>query len=182
MRADARRNYGRLVECAKAAFLERGTGASLEDIARHAGVGIGTLYRHFPSRVALIDAVFREEANTLLGLADGLVDAPEPVDALLTWLRAVIAYHRAYHGLAAVLMASGSDSGALTSSIGPIRRAGGALLGRAQRAGAIRADADIMDVLRLANGIGLAAEKAPDDPDLADRLLRLAMDGLRVRS
>jgi AcrR family transcriptional regulator len=185
MRADARRNYDRLVTHAKAAFLEQGTNASLEDIARRAGVGIGTLYRHFPHRTALIDAVFQEEANALIALADELTGADDPFEALAIWLRAVLTRHSAYRGIAAALMEPDRDpeSNATSgSSMIPVRGAGGVLLERAQQAGAVRKDTDILDLMRLAGAIGLVAEKTPEDPGLADRLLLLTTDGLRVRA
>jgi AcrR family transcriptional regulator len=205
-RADARRNYDRLVGQAKAAFLEHGTRASLEDIARRAGVGIGTLYRHFPSRTALIDAVFQEEADALLTLAGELSDSGEPFEALTTWLRAVLARHRTYRGVATALMepagetAAASPSGpsgavrseaarseavrseaTLASSRAPLHAAGGRLLERAQRAGEARAETGITDLMRLVSAIGLASERAPEDPQLAERLLLLAVNGLRPR-
>ena len=184
LRADARRNYERLVGQARDAFLEQGTGASLEDIARRAGVGIGTLYRHFPCRAALIEAVFQEEAGALLVLADELAGADDPFEALGTWLRAVLTHHGAYRGLAAALMESDRQAVADAASASPrdsVRAAGAVLLERAQRAGTVRQDTGILDLMALAGAIGLAAEQSPEDPGLAGRLLGLATDGLRVR-
>ena len=90
MRADARRNYERLLIEARTAFTDHGTDTSLEDIARRAGVGIGTLYRHFPNRTALMGAVFQGEVDALLTHALELADAPQPCAALVEWLRAII--------------------------------------------------------------------------------------------
>ncbi|AEW96174.1 MULTISPECIES: TetR/AcrR family transcriptional regulator [Streptomycetaceae] len=179
MRADARRNYQRLLTEAKAAFLAQGSDAPLEEIARRAGVGIGTLYRHFPDRTALMAAVFTGEVDALVSLAGELAGRPDPVDALAVWLRAVITHSTAYRGLGKALMATGAAG--LDSCQAPLRQAGGTLLERARDVGGVRPDADIPDLLRLCHAIGLAAEADPDDPGLADRLLALAVDGLRAR-
>ncbi len=179
MRADARRNHERVLAEAKTAFLEQGTDAPLEDIARRAGVGIGTLYRHFPDRTALMEAVFQEEVNTVVALAAELADSDAPADAFAVWLRAVVSHSTTYRGLGKALMATADPR--MSSCKIPLREAGRTLLERAQRAGEIRRDADAPDLLRLAYAIGVAAETAPEDPGLADRLLGLAMDGLRVR-
>lgn len=183
MRADARRNYGRLLDEARIAFTEHGTDTSLEDIARRAGVGIGTLYRHFPNRTALMGAVFQSEVCTLLARSRELAEAPQPCLALIDWLRAIVDHASTYRGLAQALMAASADeSSELSRGCGlPMRDAGSALLARAQRAGAVRADVDIADLMRLTNAIALAAEQSPDDPELADRLLALAFTGLTAR-
>ncbi|MFF2652021.1 TetR/AcrR family transcriptional regulator [Streptomyces sp. NPDC058045] len=178
-RADARRNHARLLAEARAAFAEHGTGTSLEDVARRAGVGIGTLYRHFPTRHALMSAVFEDAVRDLLDRSRALLDAPAPCEALVTWLRALIAHAGAYRGLSRALMSASQDeSSALARCSAPMREAGGALLARAQRAGAVREDVAIADLLQLTNAIALAAEETPDDPLLADRLLTLTLRGL----
>ncbi|MFI9047701.1 TetR/AcrR family transcriptional regulator [Streptomyces sp. NPDC053427] len=181
MRADARRNYERLLTEARTAFIEHGTDTSLEDIARRAGVGIGTLYRHFPNRTALMGAVFQGEVEALLTYARELADAPQPCHALVDWLRAIITHASTYRGLSRALMAASADdsSGMARCSV-PMREAGAALLNRAQQAGAVRPDVNISDLLQLTNGIALAVEESPDDPKLADRLLTLTLTGLRA--
>ncbi|MFE7613965.1 TetR/AcrR family transcriptional regulator [Streptomyces celluloflavus] len=182
MRADARRNYERLLTVARTAFTEHGTDTSLEDIARRAGVGIGTLYRHFPHRTALMGAVFQGEVDALLAQARELADAPQPCAALVEWLRAIITHATTYRGLSRALMsASVDDSSGMARCSVPMREAGGALLTRAQRAGAVRPDVNIGDLMQLTNGIALAAEESPDDPELADRLLTLTLSGLKGR-
>ncbi|MFL4906643.1 TetR/AcrR family transcriptional regulator [Streptomyces sp. MMS24-I2-30] len=182
MRADARRNYERLLTQARAAFAEHGTDASLEDVARRAGVGIGTLYRHFPNRHALLSAVFEDAVGELVARARELLHAPEPCSALVTWLREVVAHAGAYRGLSLALMSVSSDSAdpgsALARCGAPIREAGGALLGRARDAGTVRAEVTIGDLLQLTHAIGLAAAESPGDTALADRLLRLTLRGL----
>jgi AcrR family transcriptional regulator len=183
MRADARRNHERLVAEARTAFAAHGTDASLEDIARRAGVGIGTLYRHFPNRQALMSAVFEDAVDDLLARSGTLLQADEACAALVTWLRAVVARAGEYRGLARALMAVSGDSPGSGSDLarcsGPIREAGGALLARAQRSGAILPGVTIGDLLQLTHAIALAAEETPDDPELADRLLRLTLRGLK---
>ncbi|MEV8321397.1 helix-turn-helix domain-containing protein [Streptomyces sp. NPDC059900] len=179
-RADARRNYDRLLAEARAAFAEHGTDASLEDIARHANVGIGTLYRHFPNRHALMSAVFEEAVSDLLDRSRALLEDPHPCSALVTWLRAIITHAGEYRGLSRALMsASHDDSSALSRCSRPMREAGTALLVRAQQAGAVRHGVSIGDLMQLTNAIALAAEETPDEPELADRLLMLTLRGLK---
>ncbi|MFD4634980.1 TetR/AcrR family transcriptional regulator [Streptomyces sp. NPDC058284] len=181
MRADARRNYDRLLAEARSAFAEHGTGTSLEDVARRAGVGIGTLYRHFPNRCALMSAVWEDAVSDLLARSHALLDDPQPCAALVTWLRAIITHAGEYRGLSSALMsASHDDTSALARCSKPMRRAGAALLARAQEAGAVRPDVSISDLLQLTNAISLAAEETPDDPELADRLLTLTLRGLKA--
>ncbi|MEU8759882.1 helix-turn-helix domain-containing protein [Streptomyces sp. NPDC048659] len=179
MRADARRNHERLLTEARAAFTAHGTDASLEDIARRAGVGIGTLYRHFPNREALLGAVFQDALAALLRHSAELAGAPEPRAALVAWLRALITHAGEYRGLAIALMSASRDrSSALAACGEPLRAAGSELLVRAQRAGAVRAEVAIGDLVQLTNAIALAAERSPEDPELADRLLSLAVHGI----
>lgn len=180
MRADARRNYERLLAEARTAFTEHGTDASLEDIARRAGVGIGTLYRHFPNRTALMSAVFQGELDGLLARSRELLASPEPCRALVAWLRAIVTHASTYRGLSRALMAAQTDkASALSRCSLPLRDAGSMLLARAQQAGAVRGGVDIADLMQLTNAISLAVEQSPDDPELADRLLMLTLTGLR---
>ncbi|RPF35854.1 TetR/AcrR family transcriptional regulator [Streptomyces sp. TLI_185] len=181
MRADARRNYERLLTEARAAFAAHGTDASLEDVARRAGVGIGTLYRHFPNRHALLSAVFEEAVSDLLDRSHELLGAPEPCTALVTWLREIVTHAGEYRGLALALMSVSSDNTSpLANCSGPMREAGAALLDRAQQSGKVRKDVTITDLLQLTNAIALAAEESPADPQLADRLLTLTLRGLKT--
>jgi AcrR family transcriptional regulator len=180
LRADARRNYERLVAEARVCFAAHGTDASLEDVARRAGVGIGTLYRHFPNRQSLMSAVFEDAVGELIARARELRDAPQPCVALVSWLREMVAHASEYRGLARALMAvTYDDTSALARCSGPIREAGGALLRRAQDAGDVRGDVEIGDLLQLTHAIALAAEGNPGDPELADRLLTLTLRGLK---
>jgi AcrR family transcriptional regulator len=178
LRADARRNYERLLAAANAAFAEHGPDASLEDIARRAEVGIGTLYRHFPTRQALLEAVYREQIEALAVEAEGLLGAASPGGALTTWLRSVLTHNVTHRGMKEALM-NGEASDVVAACKVQLRAAGGALLARAQQAGVIRADLDISDLLRLVYGIALANEKAPEGSISANRCLLIMIDGLR---
>ncbi|MFB6716308.1 MULTISPECIES: TetR/AcrR family transcriptional regulator [unclassified Streptomyces] len=180
MRADARRNYDRLLGEARTAFAEHGTDASLEDIARRAGVGIGTLYRHFPNRHALMNAVFQEALTSLINRSRELAGARQPCRGLVEWLGAIITHAGEYRGLAQALMSTSRDeTSALSQCNVPLREAGAVLLERAQASGAVRADVSIDDLMQLTNAIALAAEQSPDDPELASRLLMLTLQGLK---
>jgi AcrR family transcriptional regulator len=184
MRADARRNYERLISTARAAFMEHGTGASLDDIARRAGVGSGTLYRHFPTRDDLLHAVLQDRIEGLLAHAAELMREPDADAALAGWLRGYLDGAMTPRGTSTVLieaMAPRWSATRLGTAATAIRDAVGALLERAQRAGAIRADADAADLLRLTNAIGVAAERTQDPAGYADRMLALLFDGLRAR-
>jgi AcrR family transcriptional regulator len=185
-RADARRNRERVLAAAQAVFAEQGPEASLEEIARRAGVGIGTLYRHFPNRQALLEAMFRDSVADLCGQADALLEGATPFEALRTWLRAQLAHATSYGSLAATTMLDSLDavcrSGAAPEDPPPgscaaLRHAGSLLLARAQDAGEVRADVDIDDVLRIVGALALASDDA-SDAARTDRLFTLVMDGL----
>ncbi|NYE12196.1 TetR/AcrR family transcriptional regulator [Actinomadura citrea] len=183
MRADARRNYERLVTTARTAFTEHGTGASLDEIAKRAGVGSGTLYRHFPTRDALLHAVLRERIDGLLGHANALLAEPDPEAALARWLRTYLAGASSPRGTCTVIIEVMGPEWAATglgAAADAIRAALGRLLERAQRAGAVRAEIDPGDLLRLANAIGVASERTPDPGAYADRMLTLLFGGLRA--
>jgi AcrR family transcriptional regulator len=177
-RADARRNYDKLIEAARAAFTELGAGASLEEIARRADVGIGTLYRHFPSRQELIEAVYVEEVEALCRSAEELDELP-PWDALIGWLDGFVSYVATKRALAEELMATvGADSPMFRKCHDAIATAGQPLLTRAQQAGAVRPDVSFLDVIRLVSGVTMIKTASEDD---IRRVLRMALDGLRYR-
>jgi AcrR family transcriptional regulator len=178
-RAVARRNYDKLIVAGRKAFTESDSAASLEDIARRAGVGIGTLYRHFPARTDLIEAVYVEEVGALCRSADDLSDAP-PWDALVGWLHRFIGYVATKHALAEELFAvADRDSEVFKSCRGAFYAAGEPLLRRAQEAGAVRPDVSIDDVVKMVGGI---AKIQGTDPETVDRILSVALDGLRYRT
>jgi AcrR family transcriptional regulator len=180
-RADARRNYDQLLEQARIAFAESGVDASLDEIARRAGVASGTLYRHFPTRLDLVEAVLAEQIAELVGLGRGLLTAEDEFDALSTWLRATITHALTYRGLAAAVMNSALDRGndLVSTWHAELFEVGAALLARARRSGTVAADADDADVLKMIGAIAWAAQDTPDSAARADRLLTLLMNGLR---
>ena len=180
MRADARRNRERLLAAATTAFAEKGADAPLEDIAKRAGLGIGTLYRHFPTRLALQEGVFRSQVETVCDRGRELAGAPSPGDAFAAWLRVLAGFLTTKRGLSGALIANfGKDSEVMSSCGQSMRATAAQLLERAQKAGALRSDISAMDVLRLMHGIGVAVEHSPGD---ADRLLSMMLDGMRARS
>ncbi|WP_431923983.1 TetR/AcrR family transcriptional regulator [Nonomuraea jabiensis] len=180
MRADARRNYDRILAAAAQAIAEQGAEASLEEIARRAGVGSATLHRHFPSRQQLLEAVFRDKVEALCATAADLAGDPDAGHALMTWLSAVATHVVSNRGLATSLMRGAHDGdptlGATCHTM--IVTAGDDLLARARRANAVRADVAIVDLLTLVNAICLAVEHEPDGAAQADRLLTLALTGV----
>ena len=181
MRADARRNVERLLEAARLAIARDGPDASLDDIARDAGVGSGTLYRHFPTRVALLEAVYREEVERLCQEGDRLIDSDtEPGEALSEWLRAYVSFGAMKRGLMGPLTTTlGQESGLFVSCKTLVQATGGRLVERAQANGSIRSDVQVSDVLRLASVIAHAGELTREGSELSDRLLTVAIDGLR---
>jgi AcrR family transcriptional regulator len=183
MRADARRNYAQLVEQARIAFAEFGVDASLDEIARRAGVASGTLYRHFPTRLDLIEAVLAGQIAELAGLGRGLLTAEDEFGALSTWLRAALTHALTYRGLSAAVLNSALDreNGLVSTWHAELFEVGAALLARARQSGVVVADADEVDVLKMVGAMAWAAQDAPDSPAQADRLLALLMNGLRHR-
>jgi AcrR family transcriptional regulator len=178
-RADARRNYDKLIEAARRSFTASGTETSLEAVAREAGVGIGTLYRHFPNRQALLEGVYLEEIENLADSAARLQDLP-PWAALEQWLRAFLGYALTKRAIAMELMATlGKESEFFQRCHAVIQDSGGALLRRAHEAGEVRTDLEFRDVLRLIGGISWA-ENA--DPEQVGRMFVVVLDGLRHRS
>jgi AcrR family transcriptional regulator len=181
-RADARRNYDNLVAAAAKAFEENGVESSLEDVARRAGVGIGTLYRHFPTREALLEAVYRAEVESLCASAEQLVGTGPADDVLAAWLQLFVGYVSRKRGMASALKSAMRPDSELFAYVHEqIGRAGGSLLTAAVEAGAIRSDVELWDILRMASGICLATEQRPADPEQASRLVGLVVDGLRYR-
>jgi AcrR family transcriptional regulator len=179
-RADARRNYELLLAAAAAAFAEHGADdVSLEEIARRAGVGIGTLYRHFPARQALLEAVYRDQVDGLDALGAKLLTAESPGAALGDWLRAFVAFGRTKRSMSAALISTiGRDAALISECSVILRRRTEELLGRAQDAGEARQGVQAVDILRLTHGLIMATESAPADPDQQDRLLSLVIGGL----
>lgn len=174
-RVDAQRNYDKLLAAARQAFTEADTEASLEAIARQAGVGIGTLYRHFPTRQNLIEAVYIGEVEALSRSARDVAELP-PWEALTAWLRRFVGYVATKQALLNELFAEGGTTEVFASCRSSLYGAGAPLLRRAQEAGVVRADVDIGDVLHLVTGI---AKLSLPDPAQSERILEVALDGLR---
>lgn len=177
-RADARRNYEKLVTAARDVFAEDGVSATLDDIARRAQVGPATLYRHFPTRQHLLEAVYLEEVEAISRAAADLADLA-PWDALALWLREFVGYAATKRALANEMLTSiDRDAEVFRASRAALMAAGGGLLERAQEAGVVRPDANFMDIARLLGGISCLNGAEPDE---IARLLDIVLDGLRYQ-
>jgi len=172
-RKDAARNYDALLAAAREAFAEHGAEASLEDIARRAGVGIGTLYRNFPTRRHLFETVYADEVNTLVRVAQEVADQ-EPWQALTAWLDRFAGYMVTKRAVREALDDGSEIFAACRKSM---YAAGGPLLARAQEAGEARKDMDFTDLLRMVAGIMATTF---DDDAQRDRVLAIALDGVRT--
>ncbi|GAA0970221.1 helix-turn-helix domain-containing protein [Actinocorallia libanotica] len=179
-RADARRNHARILAVAEEEVAAHGFGASLEQIARAAGVGSATVRRHFPTRRSLLEAVSRKRIEALHARAIDLAGEGDSRDALLQWLGDLVAYCVAARGLAAALSYDGTepDPAQQNSCSATLEEAAGPLLHRAVRDGAVTPDVTIADLITMVVGIALATEHHPDPAAQADRLFRLAVAGV----
>jgi AcrR family transcriptional regulator len=179
LRADAKRNRDKVLAAARDAFTESGASTSLEAIARRAGVGIGTLYRHFPTRPALLEAVYVEEVEQVAQAA-GELSSMEPWPALEAWLVRLGSYLVTKHALAAELLNYvDRDADVFATCRGELFSAGAPLLARAMEAGEVRSDAKLQDVVQMVGGI---AKIQSADPDAIARILTMALDGLRYKN
>ena len=177
-RADARRNYEKVLAAAREAFAEGGESTALEEIARRADVGIGTLYRHFPSRQALLEALYVDEVEAMCRSAAEF-DGADPWEALNGWFERFIAYIGTKRALAAELLNYMDQDAALFEVCRTsLFEAGEPLLKRAQEAGVVRSDVNIGEVIQMVIGI---AKIPAGDPSQTERILRIALDGLRYR-
>lgn len=181
-RADAVRNRERVLEAAKAVFSAGGPEASLEAVAKRAGVGIGTLYRHFPTRVALFEAVYRHQVEQLADLAEELKREADPAEALRQWLRSIVEFVATKKGMSAALaLAANSTSELVAYSYERLTKAVAALLDRAIAAGEIRADISPEDIIRALVGMCYMHDQ-PGWQTSVLRLVDVLVDGLRVQS
>jgi AcrR family transcriptional regulator len=181
LRADAQRNYASLLNAARVAVSQRGADIVLEDIARSAGVAIGTLYRHFPTRQDLLEAVLVDDANTLRVRIEELASAPVPFDALIVLLHLQMDFAARGRSMGAAIMAAKQVPGTkIYAANRAMLEAGNTLLVRAQAAGQIRMDVQLVDVIRLVYGITMVNEHA-SDPDGANRMLDLVIAGIRTQ-
>ncbi|MFI1585064.1 TetR/AcrR family transcriptional regulator [Embleya sp. NPDC020630] len=182
-RADARRNYALILAVAEEEVAAHGANASLEQIARTAGVGSATVRRHFPSRQALLSAVFGKRIDDLRARAVDLTDADDPRAALLDWLNALTAYATSARGMAdALLQDTGDDADHVNACSLRLGEAVDPLLRRAVRAGAVAPGVTTADLITLVTGLALATEHHPDPAAEANRLLALTVRGISPRS
>jgi AcrR family transcriptional regulator len=180
-RTDAVRNRDRLLEAARTVFSAGGPEASLEAVAKTAGVGIGTLYRHFPTRAALFEAVYRREVQQLADLAKRLEQQAEPVEALRLWIRSFVKFVATKKGMSAALaFAISKDSELFSYSSELLTRAVGDLLRRAGAAGDIRDDISPEDLLRVLVGMCYTHEQPGWQKNVL-RLVDIFINGLRTR-
>ncbi|MEU4877194.1 helix-turn-helix domain-containing protein [Streptomyces sp. NPDC021608] len=181
MRADARRNYARLLEAAAEAFAEHGEGASLDDIAKRAGVGSGTLYRHFPTRQALLEAAYLDRIEAFAARADELGRELPPGEAVTAWLEELCVGTLQVRGMKALLGSAVTDGAAeaVTGCGTRMKAAATGLVEAARREGTLREDVDPIDLLRLAHGVATASELARGDGEVIHRYVKLLTEGLR---
>jgi AcrR family transcriptional regulator len=179
-RADAQRNYEKVIGAAREAFAEGGESTSLEEIARRAGVGIGTLYRNFPNRQALLEALYVGEVEEICRVAAELDDGVDPWEALSSWFESFIGYIATKQALAAELSNYlERDAALFTGCRALLFAAGDPLLKRAQEAGVVRPDVGIGDVIQMV----VAIAKIPtSEPGQTEQIVRIALDGLRYRA
>jgi AcrR family transcriptional regulator len=177
-RADARRNYEKVLAAAREAFAEGGDSTALEEIARRAGVGIGTLYRHFPNRQALLEALYVDEVEQICRSAAELNDT-DPWEALSSWFERFIGYIATKQALVNELLNYlDRDARLFAVCRTSLFEAGEPLLTRAQEAGVVRSDVGIAEVIQMVMGI---AKVPTGDPAQTQQILRIALDGLRYR-
>ena len=181
LRADAKRNYDQLIAAADAEFTEKGATASLDEIAKRANVGIGTLYRHFPTRDDLIARVLQESTQVLVARGRTFLEKPAPADQLAKWIAELVTYVTTYRDLTAALANSYvvKNDTELCQGCEAITATGAALLSRAQKAKEIRSDADVKEIILSAHAAAWIAEQTKD-PGAVARLLGILFDGLRV--
>ena len=178
-RADARRNYDKVLTAAREAFAEGGESTALEEIARRAGVGIGTLYRHFPNRQALLEALYVNEVEEVCRSAAEL-DGGDPWEALSSWFESLMGYLATKQALAGELLNYlDRDSALFQVCRTSLYDAGGPMLKRAQEDGVARPDVEFPEVMQMV----MAISKIPvADPSQTEHMLRIALDGLRYRA
>jgi AcrR family transcriptional regulator len=179
LRSDAQRNRKRILEVAKAAFTRHGADASLDEIAKQTGVGAGTLYRHFPTRNALIEGVYQNEVEKLAAAADRFAEAMSPIEALRAWMLLFVDYIAAKHIIAPALNSVvGGPSRLYEGSRSLIQGAIDELVKRAKKGGNLRRDLDASDLLRALIGVSHVGA-GPDWQQSARRLVDILIAGSR---
>lgn len=181
-RADARANRVRILDVAEEVFGHGGVSASTEEVARLAGVGIGTVFRHFPTKAALLEAVLTRRFDRLREQAGALLDAAHPGEAFLGFFRYLVADAPAKIGIGEALLDAGGDGGEAAQASAKLRRAFGALLQRAQQAGVIRDDVELPEVYALLVGASRAAAREHSGEQVTARMLTIVFDGLAPRT
>jgi AcrR family transcriptional regulator len=177
LRADAQRNYDALIEAARSAFRDDNGETSLEEIAKRAGVGIGTLYRHFPTRLALLEGVYRDEVDELERRTEHLLQYTDPEQALRVWMDLFVDYATTKRALFHELVdAIGRDSELLTHSRAVIERTANDVIEKARAVGAIRDDLEAGDVIRLMGGCTMMPGSTPEQ---RQRMLNVVASGVR---
>ncbi len=179
-RSDALRNEEKLVDAAREAFLASGTEASLEDIARKAGVGIGTLYRHFPTRRHLVEAVARKGLGEVVELGNSLLGSNDPGQSLMTWTKAVVKNTAEFRGLAMTMAETFCKPTADESPCSALRVVGEAMLAECQAAGVVRNDVTVDDFTMMVNALAWTADQT--SAASFDTLLAVMFDGLTARN
>lgn len=182
LRADARRNRARVLEAAESVFAAKGTGAPTEEVARAAGVGIGTVFRHFPTKEALLEAVLFARLHRFVDEAEAVVarESPDPGEAFFSFLTSWVEMSSAKNAYFEALTAAGVNVQSTKSVIGGrLMEALGVLLRRAQDAGAVRTDLTPGELISVIIGVARAAEHAGADANLRDRTVSILFDGLR---
>jgi len=180
VRADAKRNYDRIVEVAREVFREQGYDASLDEVAKRAGVGPGTLYRHFPRRENLIDAIMQSWVDRVDEAADkALADEGPPRDVLLHWFEAYVALISLHKGGPAKITSAMDDPDSpIRTKCQVLRTAGGRVVDRLRADGALRDDVDALQISRLVGGVATVADQADLDEDAVRPMLEVVADGL----
>jgi len=179
-RADALRNRALLVDTAKQVFAEKGAAATLDEIAKAAGVGIGTLYRHFPTREDIVDAVYQAESEQIFNLAHELSAKLPPAEALQQWMLHFIEYMEVKHGMGEILNATASDRKLKPSGPYALQDALNLLVNKATAAGEIKLEGEPMDLLRAIAGV-LSMNKTPSRKAAAKQMVHVMLAGLRAR-
>jgi AcrR family transcriptional regulator len=186
LRADAKRNYDRLIESAQRLFKEQGTDASLDEIARRADVGIGTLYRHFPSREHLVAAVLEEHLRHMHAMTLEMLSDPDadPRASLVLWSRHLLKHAVTYRATGSTLVAAldDGDHADWATTLHIVKQDGAQLLARAQAAGAVRDDIEIGDLARMLHGIAMSIDRAPDKMVCGSRLFDICIRGIQPDS
>src|SRR3954453_1843575 len=180
LRKDAERNRIRILEAAGDLFAQRGLGITLDDVARHAGVGVGTVYRRFPDKELLIDALFEERIESMCGIAAAALDIPDPWDGFVYFFEQGSELQARDRGLKELLQCSAHGGGCVADARTRLRGLVTELFDRAKAAGVVRADAAPFDAPLIQFMLGAVMDRSRDvEPDLWRRYLQLVLDGLR---